>query len=753
MEAELNMARRIQLRRDTAAAWTAANPVLAQGEIGIDLTNNKLKIGNGTAAWNSLAYFDDKETVLSNYAGHIVPSADNTYDLGAPDKQWRDIFVSNGSVYIGDIKLSNDNGTLKVQQVTDAGLETETPVPNAPGVVTTDRLVNGTNEVVLDSTGVLTLPDGLTIDNSAIGYTTSNTITEETPGGTISSTTALENQITVDSTNSIIISNITTQTNNDGVVTTTDSTGSTLTINNTGAYVKRYVEPDGPNNSSYFQFSTTNSGAIIEGVNEEIAGNTYGRVTVTQGVVAINVAAEGVDKQWSFNSGGEFIAPEASSITGTNDLTIKSQAGGNNSGLFLNGNTLVGNAILYAHRNVMIRSDYDGDAKDWLFTKTGVLSVPSLFPKTFFAVVDAAHYTGEGSLTLEGDAWQFEVTFVAENDGSVSIGIINNTPWPSNPGYANDMTFEFTEADHGITGYTFILTLVDIQNPSQFMWTTNLTASQAPSLPSTIEKTDSIKLTSVSKSWTFNPDGTLRLPSGGDIVDSTGTSVLGGSGADLGLLKISGSTIGTKDDPDTGNWGSYGLYLDPGGESYGYIQIPSVPGQTAGGELVIANNNVGNGGIRLSVNGGSLTLTDAGLQVSSSHHIRQNNSWTRVTTPTVNFDQLGTIVWTSTVDYISSAKLIIQVEADEAQDTTGWHSQACEAIISCRGYANVYGGPGGDPQMIVYGVVHTSVNPLVTFTVRRNPTTLMVEVIGTLTATAASAAALRIHSVEMSTRD
>jgi len=56
------MARRIQLRRDTAANWSSTNPTLAQGEIGIDLTNNKIKIGNGSTAWNSLAYFDDKET-------------------------------------------------------------------------------------------------------------------------------------------------------------------------------------------------------------------------------------------------------------------------------------------------------------------------------------------------------------------------------------------------------------------------------------------------------------------------------------------------------------------------------------------------------------------------------------------------------------------------------------------------------------------------------------------------------------------
>lgn len=143
------MARRIQLRRDTAANWTATNPTLAQGEIGIDLTNNKIKIGNGSTAWNSLSFFDDKETILSNYAGNIIPSDDNTYDLGSPTKQWRDIFVSEGSIYIGDIKLSNDNGTLKVQQVTDAGLGTEAPVPNTPGAVTTDRLVVGEVELVL----------------------------------------------------------------------------------------------------------------------------------------------------------------------------------------------------------------------------------------------------------------------------------------------------------------------------------------------------------------------------------------------------------------------------------------------------------------------------------------------------------------------------------------------------------------------------------------------------------------------------
>ncbi len=50
------MADIIQLRRDTAANWVTANPVLHDGEIGIETDTRKRKCGNGTTAWNSLPY-------------------------------------------------------------------------------------------------------------------------------------------------------------------------------------------------------------------------------------------------------------------------------------------------------------------------------------------------------------------------------------------------------------------------------------------------------------------------------------------------------------------------------------------------------------------------------------------------------------------------------------------------------------------------------------------------------------------------
>jgi hypothetical protein len=48
---------KIQLRRDTAANWTSANPTLSSGELGYETDTGKFKIGNAAGtAWTSLSY-------------------------------------------------------------------------------------------------------------------------------------------------------------------------------------------------------------------------------------------------------------------------------------------------------------------------------------------------------------------------------------------------------------------------------------------------------------------------------------------------------------------------------------------------------------------------------------------------------------------------------------------------------------------------------------------------------------------------
>lgn len=60
----------IQLRRDTAANWTAANPVLADGQPGWEKDTKKLKVGDGATAWTALAYFSGGYTVTSVAASY-----------------------------------------------------------------------------------------------------------------------------------------------------------------------------------------------------------------------------------------------------------------------------------------------------------------------------------------------------------------------------------------------------------------------------------------------------------------------------------------------------------------------------------------------------------------------------------------------------------------------------------------------------------------------------------------------------------
>jgi hypothetical protein len=48
--------KRLQQRHDTAQNWKVKNPVLAEGEIGVETDTGNIKAGNGATTWNSLPY-------------------------------------------------------------------------------------------------------------------------------------------------------------------------------------------------------------------------------------------------------------------------------------------------------------------------------------------------------------------------------------------------------------------------------------------------------------------------------------------------------------------------------------------------------------------------------------------------------------------------------------------------------------------------------------------------------------------------
>lgn len=56
----------LQLRRDVAADWTSVNPILAEGEMGVEVDTLKIKVGDGIQVWVDLPYISGDTATTSD---------------------------------------------------------------------------------------------------------------------------------------------------------------------------------------------------------------------------------------------------------------------------------------------------------------------------------------------------------------------------------------------------------------------------------------------------------------------------------------------------------------------------------------------------------------------------------------------------------------------------------------------------------------------------------------------------------------
>jgi|MDSV01.1.fsa_nt_gb hypothetical protein len=69
--------------------------------------NNKFLMYDSTIQkWKGVDAHE--ESGLDRVTSHVIPSADDTYDLGSSSLRWRDVYVSGSTVDIGGMKLTND---------------------------------------------------------------------------------------------------------------------------------------------------------------------------------------------------------------------------------------------------------------------------------------------------------------------------------------------------------------------------------------------------------------------------------------------------------------------------------------------------------------------------------------------------------------------------------------------------------------------------------------------------------------------
>jgi len=108
-------------------------------------------------------YYTDArvKSLLTDLDGNIVPSADVTYDLGSSTKQWRDIYVGPGSLYVNGQQVVSDNsGTITISADSNQNVAVQT---SGSGDIELDPTGSGTVQVK----GTLQIEDGQNITNSA----------------------------------------------------------------------------------------------------------------------------------------------------------------------------------------------------------------------------------------------------------------------------------------------------------------------------------------------------------------------------------------------------------------------------------------------------------------------------------------------------------------------------------------------------------------------------------------------------------
>ena len=112
----------IQLRRDTAANWTTANPTLAAGELGLETDTAKYKIGNGSTAWSSLSY----SSLPSNAIDANIINAKGDLLVGTADNTISRLAVGGTNNYVLMVDSSTATGVKWAAIPPSGGLSTTT---------------------------------------------------------------------------------------------------------------------------------------------------------------------------------------------------------------------------------------------------------------------------------------------------------------------------------------------------------------------------------------------------------------------------------------------------------------------------------------------------------------------------------------------------------------------------------------------------------------------------------------------------
>ena len=392
---------RIQVRRGSATDWSGVNPVLAAGELGVVTDTRKIKVGDGSTAWNSLSYIAADSTEISEISQDAINTA-LTMGSGLT-KTYND-----GS---NTITITVDSTVVALKSYVDAQV---TGLSNSTASTYLEVADRGTQN------GVASLNASTKIPESELDL---NILTQNisTSGDISAKDLSLTGNLTVNgTTTSISTANFTTE---DAMIALADlNAGNTLDLgfhakfNDGTAQYSGLVRDTSDNKWKLFKGVTTQPGTTVD-----FTQGTLDDLSV-KNLAATNISAASLTTSGSINTAGLVSSAaiqgpiEASSLTAPSNFLLQTHI---TDGI-INDNKIASNASIAQSKIAGLVTDLSLKSTIASPTFTGTVTIPSGASIDGFAKIEAPTFTGTVVLPATTSIGDVSATELSYLDGTTS---------------------------------------------------------------------------------------------------------------------------------------------------------------------------------------------------------------------------------------------------------------------------------------------------------------------------------------------
>jgi hypothetical protein len=362
----------------------SANITTMTAGTGVGVSGTAVSIGQAVATTSKPSFAGITLTADSDVTGHITPTADNTYTLGTALKQWKDVYIGPGSLYVNGQQVVSDNsGTITISADANQNVSVQTSGsgdvdldPTGSGVIGLKGPVQVTAGSNITSTDGNAIAFASSIDVDAIESRSTDTNLTLSANGTGIVTVA--DALTV--TGDLIVSGTTTTVNSETInladniiVLNSDFTSGTpsqdtgFSVLRGGSATKSFVWDESEDKwsvGSETLTATTFEGALTGNVTGNVtgtAGSATGNAgTVTNGVYTTGTQTIGGTKTFSSSILGNLTGNVTGNTSGSSGSTT--------------GNAATATALATA-RTIAVAGDVSGSGS---FDGTGNLSITTV---------------------------------------------------------------------------------------------------------------------------------------------------------------------------------------------------------------------------------------------------------------------------------------------------------------------------------------------------------------------------------------